>query len=419
MARKLQAEDVRSGIQEAGRRGDGGAPEQRTPAHRPRTEQMRAHWADLYAEVVRTGACSGCGACVVTCPRGVLGYLDTSPFQADDGSPPHSCRFGEAGCDACTRACPRFRAAPAPVDEALFGRPRHPGETAGIFSSALALRAAPRWRHERSQDGGLVSTLLVWALETGRIDGAVVAGPQAGRPLRGEPAIARTREEILAAAGSRYTYVPNLLALTAAAAHERLAFVGVGCQVSGLVIAQQARLKRFRPVVFRIGLMCSETFSEEPFLDSLLSARLRLDLDRIEKVNVKGKVVVSTGGSHRGRLAAGPVAGSRARVGEGGRIEIPLAEARPLARPQCASCPDFSAEWSDLSAGGLGLDGWTVGLVRSPLARTWIDLMLADGLLEARDLGEFPKTGPLMERLARAQRQRPGTRGLPEAVQAR
>ncbi len=416
MPRRREAEDARSATRQGG---DEAA--RRTPAARAsepdRKKAARPHWADLYAEVVGSRLCSGCGACVVTCPRGVLGYRDTSPFQDDDGSSAHSCRFGEAGCDACTRACPRFRAGPTGVDEALFGRRRQSDEAAGVFVSALALRAAEREWRGHSQDGGLVSMLLVWALETGRIDGAVVAGSRPGHPLRGEPAIARTRDEILAAAGSRYTYVPNLLALAAAAPQERLALVGVGCQVSGLVTAQQARLKRFRSVVFRIGLMCSETFSEAPFLDGLLAARLGLDLHKIEKVNVKGRVVVSTEGSHHGHLASGPVAGSRARVGGDGRIEIPLSEARPLARLQCASCSDFSAEWSDLSAGGLGLDGWTVGLVRSPLARAWIDLMLAEGLLEARDLGQFPQAERLMQRLAEAQRERPGIHRLLQPAQ--
>ena len=77
-----------------------------------------------------------------------------------------------------------------------------------------------------------------------------------------------------------------------------------------------------------------------------------------------------------------------------------------------------SAPRPDLSAAGLGLDGWTVDLVRSPLARAWIALMLAEGLLESRDLGQFPQAERLMQRLAEVQRERPGTHGLLKPAEA-
>jgi NAD-dependent dihydropyrimidine dehydrogenase PreA subunit len=34
--------------------------------------EAAAHWRDLFTEVVSTHLCSGCGACVVACPRKVL-----------------------------------------------------------------------------------------------------------------------------------------------------------------------------------------------------------------------------------------------------------------------------------------------------------------------------------------------------------
>ncbi len=369
--------------------------------------KRKVNWADLYREVVQNDVCSGCAACVITCPRSVLGYHGTRPFQKDELSDPGYCHFGEAGCDVCTRACPRFHFDFGAVDQALFGRRRKSSEVAGVYSEAVALRSVSTGPRSQAQDGGLVSAVLVWALETGRIDGAVVAGPYPDRPLRALPLIAETPEAILASAGSRYTYVPNLLALADASPDRRLAFVGVGCQISGLVAGQQAKLKRFRSIVFRIGLMCSETFSEEPFLDGLLQARLGLDLARVHKVNVKGKLIVSTDSGNHGALAHGPVEGSKARISDQGRIEIPLSEARPLARSQCQWCSDFSAEWSDLSAGGLGIDGWTVALVRTQAGADWVASMQDDGILEARDLGELGNARQLMQRLATAQRDRP------------
>ncbi len=367
----------------------------------------KPHWQQLFTEVVRTDLCSGCAACVVACPRKVLGYQDTRPLQLDQPSGPEDCRFGQAGCDACVRACHRFHLDVAAIEQERFGRPRAPEELAGIWRQDLALRAQDLRARAAGQDGGLVSGLLCWALETGRIDGAVVAGPVPGRPWHAQPTLVDTPEQVLACAGSYYTYSTNLLALAEAAPDRRLALVGVPCQVSGAIKSQWRRLKKFRSVVFTIGLMCSETFDESQFLEGLLTDRLGLDLAQIRKFNVKGKILVYTDQADRGHLGRGPVEGSSARLGEDGVIEIPLKEARPTARAQCHWCPDFAAEWADLAAGGLGLEGWTITLLRSEMGQAWVSAMLQEGRLEARPTSAFPSAFQVMTRLARTQRLRP------------
>jgi len=370
----------------------------------------KPHWQDLFREVVETDTCSGCAACVVACPRKVLGYRDTHPFQMDEPSGPADCRFGDLGCDACVRACHRFHLDTDVIEQERFGRPRAPEELFGMVQQQLALRATQPQVSSRGQDGGLVSALLIWALETDRIDGAIVAGPVPGQPWRAQPTLVETREQVLACAGSYYTYSPNLLALAETAPDRRLALVSVPCQVSGVVKSQWRRLKRFRSVVLTVGLMCSETFTETGFLDELLHQRLELDLDQVRKVNVKGRVLVSTDQADHGRLGRESVPGSRARLGEGGIIEIPLKEARPTARPQCRWCPDFAAEWADLSAGGLGLEGWTITLLRTETGREWVQELLAAGRVEAQPAEAFPSALAVLERLSRIQRLRPARR---------
>ena len=361
-------------------------------------------WADLHREVASGDLCAGCGACVVACPRKILAYSTsaTRPYQTDEASGPEGCRFGDAGCDACTRVCARFRADPAALELQRFGRTRRPEEVAGAELERMALRATA----SAGQDGGLVTATLAWALRTGRVDGAVVAARDPERPWRNAPVILTSPEAVLASAGSRYTYSSNLLTLRDAPSTSRLAFVGTPCQVGGLVKGQSSALKKFRPVIFSIALMCSETFEEHAFLDGLLEGTFGLDLGRISKINVKGKLVVHTDQDDLSHIAEGRVPDSKARVRDDGTVEIPLREVRPTVRSQCATCTDFAGEWADLSAGGVGMEGWTMAIARTPLASEWIGAMRAAKVVEARPADDFPAACTVLERLASKQRDR-------------
>ena len=125
------------------------------------------HWRELYHEVVDTGLCTGCAACVMACPQDVLGYTDDYyPLQVGEGMATDQCAIGDRGCDICTRACPRFRTWESDLDEELFGRRREADEVYGIARSILLTRATDKGVHEAGQDGGLVSTLFIWARRT-------------------------------------------------------------------------------------------------------------------------------------------------------------------------------------------------------------------------------------------------------------
>ena len=96
-------------------------------------------------------------------------YRDTDgvyrPFQLEDGYAPDNCSHGERGCTSCTRACPRFRAWEPEIDEFMFGRTRAADEPSGIFKDIMLTRASDPVLAEVGQDGGLVSAILLYALE--------------------------------------------------------------------------------------------------------------------------------------------------------------------------------------------------------------------------------------------------------------
>ena len=193
-----------------------------TEAPPPRAERWTAQWKELYAEVITTGLCTGCAGCVVTCPHDVIGYEHAEgkyvPFHLEDELGPADCIHGVKGCTTCTRACPRFRSWEPAADLHLFGRVREPDELSGIWRQLLLTRAADDVQHERGQDGGFVSAMLCWLLDHDYVEAALVSGVEPDDAWKARPVLVRTRDEVLATAGSRYTYCANPLGLREAKA---------------------------------------------------------------------------------------------------------------------------------------------------------------------------------------------------------
>ena len=109
------------------------------------------------------------------------------------------------------------------------------------------------------QDGGLVSALLIWAFEHDVIDAALVSGLEGdGSTWKAVPQVARTKEDVLATAGSRYTYSANPLAYAEAIAGgaERIALVGMGCQASAPPVMAARKAGQDRPALHPLHRAC-------------------------------------------------------------------------------------------------------------------------------------------------------------------
>ena len=179
--------------------------------------QEKPQWTELYNEVVTGGLCTGCAACVIACPHDVLNYNDANgvykPFHLDIDGDLENCTHGEKGCTLCTRACPRFRNWETEIDEKRFERVRADDEDFGIALDIVLARTTDPELADVGQDGGFVSALLTFALENDFIDAALVSGLEGdGSTWQAIPALATTRADVIATAGSRYTYSANTLA---------------------------------------------------------------------------------------------------------------------------------------------------------------------------------------------------------------
>ena len=142
--------------------------------------------------------------------------------------------------------------------------------------------------------------------------------------------------------------------------------------------------KYVAPLKSVIGLMCSECFTYEGLMRKHFGETLGLNLSHIRKINIKGKMLVTT---------------------ESGVKTIPLAEVKQYARESCRFCDDFSSELADISAGGLGLDGWTFVVLRTEKGEDLFAKAEKAGVLNVKTVdGEFGALN-LLKKLSKRKRE--------------
>ncbi len=360
---------------------------------------------ELEAGVVDAGRCVQCGTCVAVCPSNSIGV-------SIESSLPELVKMC-TGCSLCWDFCPRggLRAealwppstpstpskgdgpsAPGATPVLEPGAPRWltpgpPADGLGAVVESYAARASVG--DGLVQDGGVVTAVLLAALDAGEIDGAVVAVPSddPAEPLRGVARVATSPEEIVASGGSFYNQTMALAALDLSGLdlgdQPRLAVVGTPCEIEG-IRAMQARpwptgAHRVDAVVLTIALLCTKSFDYRTLVLQLLRDEHGVDLERVSKVDVvHGRLVVE--------YADGGVA-----------VDEPVKLFRGAALKGCDECADFVGRTADLSVGSVGsLRGWSSVLVRTERGRR--ALGAARRRLDLRDL-DSPEALERLDRL--------------------
>jgi len=330
----------------------------------------------LLTEVVETGKCASCGTCVVACPFGSLELAKGKPSLVKE------CKL----CGICAQACPRYNWAMAKAEEFVYGRARNLQEDFGVYRRIAAAQAKPNDILSVRQDGGAATAMLVAALKSGLIDGAVVSGKSPDKPFLPVPILATTPEKIVESAGTKYTCSSALLALPEVAKQKKtqIAFVGTPCQIQAVRKMQMSNVKKpVAAIKYLVGLMCSECFDYEGLMETHIKGKLGINLNDITKMNIKGKMLVTT---------------------PAGTTAIPLADIKQYVRTSCSVCEDFSSELADVSVGGLGLDGWTFTIIRTEKGEELFANAEKAGLLESKPIEEGAFSKGLLLKLTKKKR---------------
>jgi coenzyme F420 hydrogenase subunit beta len=329
---------------------------------------------ELNRTVIAQGLCAACGACVTGCPyltgfHGKTVVLDRCTKERG----------------SCYQNCPMTFFDEVAVRESVFGSARDAGPL-GHHRRVVAARAVDNLITASAQAGGVVTALMLMALEKGIIDCAVLTGSEdeSGFP---HGVVARTSEDILACSGSQYVGAHSLAALHKALSQgfQRIGIVALPCQVRSLRKMALYDLKKenlTERLGLAIGLFCNWAFSSREF-SAFVASRI---------------------GSHelkRSHIPPPPAAVLELHV-DSGTVSIPLDEVRPLIQTACQTCPDMTAEYADVSVGMYeGKPGWNTVIERTSRGAELLGQALAEHWIE---LEEFPSAN--LEHLAYASSQK-------------
>ncbi len=202
----------------------------------------------LQTEVIQAGLCTHCGTCVGL-SQGTLLMEETAvgplPTPHSLRSTPHS--------PLLHTACPGKGVNYPELYQYLFGRLPDNWLIGNVEQVFIGYSAQPDVRR-RGASGGVITQTLLYLLETGQVDGAVVLTMGQPQPWLASPIIATTPEEILAASQSVYAPSPvNTILEEMYAFNGRLAYVGLPDQVASLRILQQHGHEGANKVDFVLG----------------------------------------------------------------------------------------------------------------------------------------------------------------------
>ena len=306
---------------------------------------------NLIQEVIEPGLCHRCGACVAFCSSINYGALELD----SEGKPRYADKDKCIEGGLCYAICPEIEE----LNEETRQSVAWTAPIGRVTDVSIARATDPTIRHSAT-DGGVVTALLVHLFRKSQIDSAVVTKQVA--PYQRKSFLAATEEEIRSAAGfffdtsygmksvsnhySTFNQVGEFNPPNSKGFH-RVAFVGTPCQIQAVRKMQTLNIYPSDSVKYCLGLFCSGNFTFGEKEREKIAQIGGFQWENVNKINIKEDLMV--------HLESGEV------------IAVMLSDLESLKRHACNFCADYSAEYADISFGGIGADeGWTTVFVRSP-----------------------------------------------------
>jgi len=192
---------------------------------------------DTVEKIYENNLCSGCGTCVSVCPSDAIKIqINSNGFYI-----PKIDKEKCIGCGKCLKVCPANGINFDEFNKRLFNKSSKDAILGNFINSYTGYSMDYKIRKE-SSSGGLVTELLIFALEKGIIDAVIVTRMSASKPLEPEVFIARSKKEIISASRSKYCPVPlNLILKKVMDSTEKFAIVGLPCHIHGIRLRSHAK----------------------------------------------------------------------------------------------------------------------------------------------------------------------------------
>lgn len=248
----------------------------------------------------------------------------------------------------------------------------------GPYNGIFIAHATNEKIRRAGASGGMLSAILIWLLDSGRIDGVVVTGMSKTKPWLAESFIATTAEQILEAAQSKYIITSVNEILPQIAAFEgRLAYIGLPGQVQSIRKLQKTGHPSVAGIKYIFGPFYGNTLHFSSVKSFLRSYHIR-DFHNISKLYFRY-------GEWPGNM--------RVEMNDGRFVELPKFHANYLIPfhilKNSLLCTDLSNEFTDISGGDAWAPvyeergkGYSMVISRNDTGKDILLLMEKEGLIK-------------------------------------
>jgi coenzyme F420 hydrogenase subunit beta len=325
-------------------------------------------YEDLEAKIIDTGECTVCGACIAACPDSHIKLIENRPKRPKRV-------IDCVGCHTCYDACYMLRHdLIKDIEGSTIGWGKK--ESIGLYRRIIGAKTKNPQVTKKCQDGGIVTTILLYTLDRGVIDGALVVGREGWAPMA---CVAQTRDDIIHAAGTKYGMVPVLKELRAAVVDQglgKICVVGSPCHIQAIRYLKHKGLPLASSVKLTIGLFCRENY-EYTYIAEKIGAK-GVDITQVDKLDVSDEFHIYAAGEE---------------------LSFPITEAKSCVPRHCLVCQDFAAELADIAIGSGGSDeGLSTVIIRTEDGEKIFGSMVEEGLVETRDIGDIVNIRKIADR---------------------